>query len=42
MIKKSIVAKSVAAPSQSAKTTKITTVTPANLSAPSPRFFSNL
>ncbi len=38
MIKKSIVAASVVAP-KSAKTTKITAVSPANLSAPSPRFF---
>ncbi len=36
MIKKSIVAKSVVAPIQSAKTTKITAVTPANLAAPRP------
>ena len=42
MMKKSIVAKSVVAPANSAQTTKITAVSPANLSAPSPRFFSNL
>ena len=35
MIKKSIVAKSVVAPS---KTTKITVVSPANLAAPRPSF----